>query len=95
MIQSRGSAGFLFKTIQAISISCIFFTQNLDGYFPPQLHVLRQVDFTHTAGTQFFQDSIVGNFCRVHRDVCPTKSPTNFSLLSGFRKGRTQVIDFS
>ena len=68
MIQGRSRIGFLIKTTETIAMLGEFLGQQLEGDFPAQLGVLRQIDFTHAARAELFEDAITGNGFQFHRD---------------------------
>ena len=59
MVQSRSGAGFLLKTIQAISVRRKLLAENFYRDFPAQLYVFSEIHLTHTARTELLQNPVV------------------------------------
>jgi hypothetical protein len=46
-----------------------FLAEDLDRDLAPELHVLGEIDLTHSAGAELLENSIMGNFIRIHLSV--------------------------
>ena len=52
--------------MQTILVGSEFLAEDLDRDLAPQLHVLREIDLTHSAGAQLLENSVMGNFFLLH-----------------------------
>ena len=59
MIQGGSRTSFLFKTAQAIGVAGQRSLQDFDGNVATEAVVRRAIDFPHSTGTYFLQNSIV------------------------------------
>jgi hypothetical protein len=66
MVEAGGSASFLFKAIQAVTVSSKLLGEKFQCDFAPELFILCQVDFTHSAGAQLLDDPVMGDSSRFH-----------------------------
>jgi hypothetical protein len=61
MIQGRGRSRFLPEPAHASLISDELRRQHFHGDLPAEPHILRQIDLSHAARAELFDDAIVGN----------------------------------
>src|SRR6185369_560799 len=66
MIQVRRCRSFLLESMQAILVCRVLVTQDLDRNLAPELHVFREIDHTHPARAELIENSVMGNFLRIH-----------------------------
>src|SRR5688500_2060791 len=59
MIEVRSGRRFLLETMQAIFVGRELLAQNLDRHLATKLRIFRQIDFTHPAGAESFENPVM------------------------------------
>ena len=66
MVERRGGVGFLIETIEAVAVLRQLLGQQLKRDLAPELEIFGQINFTHAAGAELFENSITTNVLQVH-----------------------------
>ena len=66
MIQIRCGRSFLLETMQAIFVGSELLAQDLDRDLASELHVLGEIDLTHSAGAELLEYPVMRDFLRIH-----------------------------
>src|SRR6185503_6765321 len=74
MVEIRCCGSFLVKPMQSIFVSRVLMTQDLDCNLASELHVFRKIDHAHPARAELLENSVMGNFLRIHVPFCGSES---------------------
>src|SRR5215213_5244661 len=66
--------------MQTVLVGSEFLAQDLDRNLAPELHVLSQVNLTHSAGAELLENSVMGNFIGIHHLKISHKRHKNDSV---------------
>jgi len=85
VIQRSKDLGFTLESGDAVSVPGEFIRQNFDRHIPPELLILRMIDFAHTAFAEFVDDLIMAERFSDHEENS-FMSNSRFNAMKAFQK---------